>query len=85
MSEHMIIGNVGYSSRSRCEKTSLSRYFESRGAAVTSIGSNKESNEGLKRDRVEVGLNLFVNLNCYSHLLGSRNMVMSKLKQPGLL
>jgi len=43
LSEHMA-GNGGYTSRSRCEKTSLSRYLESRGAAVTSISSiSKES------------------------------------------
>lgn len=43
-----LIGNGGYTSRSRCEKTSLSRYLESRGAAVTSIGSSKDSVIGLK-------------------------------------
>ena len=43
LSDHLA-GNGGYTSRSRCEKTSLSRYLESRGAAVTSIGStSKES------------------------------------------
>ena len=43
LSDHFA-GNGGYTSRSRCEKTSLSRYLESRGATVTSIGSfSKES------------------------------------------
>jgi len=42
LQDHLSSGG-GYTSRSRCEKTSLSRYLESRGAAVTSIGSNKES------------------------------------------
>lgn len=42
--QEQLAGSGGaYTSRSRCEKTSLSRYLESRGGAVTSIGSSKES------------------------------------------
>ena len=45
LQDHLQGVGGAYTSRSRCEKTSLSRYFESRGAAVTSIGSmmSKES------------------------------------------
>ena len=39
LQEQLTAGGGSYTSRSRCEKTSLSRYLESRGAAVTSIGS----------------------------------------------